>query len=357
MKVTEKNLKQGYIKLVPDSQDDFWHLYNVVYQGDFVYAYSSRAIKTDSEYSRPKSAERMSAFMGVKVESVSWDKFMGKLRIHGLICEAPEPIPPGAHHTLNIALNQPITIVKNEWPKHLLERLEMASETETSILIVAMDDEGFAIAETKQYGVDMKLEERLKLPGKLEAEKRTAATQHYFNHVLECLHQLWAKQHSPIVIVGVGFVKNDFADFLADANKDLMKSVVDVKSVNNCGIAGICEALRSGVLLKAAAKLRVVEETETVEEVMKRLGKGEGKVAYGLTEVQDAVRLGSVEKLILNDSLLRDSSDEQRLALENLMHQVERRNGRLTVVSSEHEAGATLLSLGGIAALLRFPIK
>src|SRR5512143_615734 len=109
---------------------------------------SSRAIKSDTETSRPKSGERVSAFMGVKVESVSWDKFLGKLRIHGTIIHAPDPIPPGAHHTLAIALNQPVTIVKKTWSKHLLDRLERASENEKPMLIVAIDDEGFAIAET-----------------------------------------------------------------------------------------------------------------------------------------------------------------------------------------------------------------
>jgi stalled ribosome rescue protein Dom34 len=35
---------------------------------------------------------------------------------------------------------------------------------------------------------------------------------------------------------------------------------------------------------------------------------------------------------------------------------VEHRRGTVTVVSTEHEAGAKLLALGGIVALLRFPV-
>ena len=357
MKIIEKNLRQGFVKVVPDSQDDLWHLYNVVYKGDEVYAYTSRAIKTDTETSRPKSAERMSAFMGVKVENVSWDKFLGKLRVHGLICHAPDIIPPGAHHTLSIALNQPVTIVKKEWPKHLIDRLERATETEKPILILAIDDEGFAIAETKQYGVEIKVEERTKLPGKLEAEKRTAATKTYLNRALKSLQQLWTANHAPIVIIGVGFVKSDFARFLADESPEMQKSLVDVKSVNNGGTAGIYEALRSGVLLRAAAQSRVIEETETIEEIMKRLGKGENTVAYGLADVENAVNLGAAEKLVIADLLLRDADDDQRLCLEKLMHEVERRNGTITVISTEHEAGTKLTALGNIAALLRFPTK
>jgi protein pelota len=356
VKIIEKKLRQGFVKVVPSSDDDLWHLYNVIYKGDKVYAYSSRAIKSEQEYSRPKSGERVSAFMGVTVESIAWDKFLGKLRVHGLICHAPEIMPTGSHHTLNIALNQPLTIVKEEWPKHLLDRLTRASKTEKPMLILAIDDESFAVAQTKQYGVEIKVEERIKLPGKLEAEKRIAATKEYFNLALNSLNQLWSPKHRPIVIVGVGFIKKDFANFLADEAADMSKSVVDVKSVNNGGVSGIYEALRSGVLLKAAKQLRIVNETEIMDEVMKRIGKGEATITYGLGEVESTVKMGAVETLVLADTMLRDSKEEQRLHLEQLMRKVEQRRGNITVVSTEHEAGAKLLALSGIAALLRFPI-
>jgi protein pelota len=265
-------------------------------------------------------------------------------------------MPTGAHHTLSIALNQPVTIVKTEWTKHLLDRLKRASRTEKPMIILAIDDEGFALAETRQYGVDIKLEERMKLPGKHEAEKRSAATKDYFKCVVKSINQLWSPRHLPIVIVGVGFIKNDFAKFLADEAADMAKSVVDVKSVNNGGVSGIYEALRSGVLLKAAKQLRVVDETEVMEEVMKRLGKDEATVTYGREKVETAVQMGAVEKLVLADTMLRESGEEQRLHLEKLMREVEQRRGSITVVSTEHEAGAKLLALSGIAALLRFPV-
>ena len=356
MKIIEKNLAQDFVKVIPDSPDDLWHLYNVIYQGDEVYAYSSRAIKSDTEASRPKSGERVSAFIGVKVISVSWDKFLGKLRVHGLICHAPDIIPTGAHHTLSIALNQPVTIVKKEWPKHVVDRLLRASETEKPMLIISIDDEGFAIAETKQYGVETRVEQRMRLPGKQEADKRVEATKAYFRLAVNSLNKLWTPNHNPIVVIGAGFVKNDFVNFLNEESREMSRSVVDVKSVNNGGTAGIDEALRSGVLLKAAHQLRVVDETETMEEVMKRLGKGEGTVTYGFDSVENAVKMGAVERLVLADTTLRDADEPQRLKLEALMREVEKRRANVTVISTEHEAGAKLLGLGGIAALLRYPL-
>jgi protein pelota len=93
-----------------------------------------------------------------------------------------------------------------------------------------------------------------------------------------------------------------------------------------------------------------------MEEAMKRLGKGENTITYGLSEVENASQVGAIEKLVLADTLLRDSDDEQRLRIEKVMREVEQRAGSVTVVSTEHEAGSKLLALGGVVALLRFPL-
>ncbi len=42
--------------------------------------------------------------------------------------------------------------------------------------------------------------------------------------------------------------------------------------------------------------------------------------------------------------------------MERLMREVEERSGKVVVISVEHEAGQKLLGLGGVGALLRFPI-
>jgi protein pelota len=358
LKILEKNLKKGFVKIVPETMDDLWHLYNVIYEKDEVYAYTTREVKPDGKYDRPGRGERVPVFLGVRVETVSWDKLLGRLRVHGTICAGPENVPGGAHHTLSIALNTGMTIVKKEWAKHHLERLERACKTsEKPLIIVSIDDEGYAIATTAQYGIEEKMEERTRLPGKLEAEKRMAAVNEYFKRALSNLRQTWEATHGPIVIIGVGFVKNDFVRFLQNEAADVTKSVVDVKSVNNGGVVGINEALRSGILVKAKKHLRIAEETEIVEEVLRRLGKGESTVTYGSEEVDNAIKLGAVEKLLLADSLLREGSDEQRLLLEETMKAAEQKGGEIVVISTEHESGTKLEALSGIAALLRFPLS
>jgi len=48
----------------------------------------------------------------------------------------------------------------------------------------------------------------------------------------------------------------------------------------------------------------------------------------------------AVETLIVSDTLLREGNDTHRRQLEQLMHEAEKRRGKIVVVSTEHEAGS-----------------
>ena len=105
MKVLEKKLKKGIVKLVPESLDDLWHLYNLVFAGDVVYARTTREVKLDREFGRPQKGKRISLVLGVRVRDVVWDRALNRLRVHGRLLDAPDDVAGrGSFHTLNIGL-------------------------------------------------------------------------------------------------------------------------------------------------------------------------------------------------------------------------------------------------------------
>ncbi len=352
------NLKKGTAKVFPESLDDLWHLYNIILEKDEVHARTTREVKVEDQYARPKRGKRVPVLLGVKVEKMFWDKILNRLRIHGIVCEAPEKINiKGSHHTIDVTVNKPITIVKTEWPKHQIDRLKRASKvTAAPLIIMSIDDEEYCVAVLRQYGVDVKAEEKTRLPGKLEAEKRTGAMREFFKMALKFLREAWTSLRSPIVIIGPGFIKKDFFKYVKREALDIADSVIDVKGVNSAGVAGIHEALRSGVFTKALKHVRIAEETKVMEEVLARLGKGRGDITYGFVEIEKASAYGAIEKLLVADATLRETPDEKRKALEKIMKEVEEKGGQIMVISTEHEAGTQLLSLGSVAALLRFPV-
>jgi protein pelota len=358
LKILELQLKKGFVRVVPQTLDDFWHLYNIIYPGDQVYARTTREIKIQQEYARKQPSKRIQVFLGLQVEKVYWDKSLNRLRIHGTISDIPEEIAgKGAYHTLNTVLDQPLTIIKSKWMKHQIDRLKKASRVETPLVIIAsIDDEELAIAVLRQYGLEIKAEKTITLPGKMEPEHREEALKGYFKETLNTLRETWSSLKCPIVIIGLGFVKNGFVKYVQDTASDLANQIADVKSVNSSGVTGINEALRSGILTKTIKNARIADETKLVEELLLRLGKGTNDATYGLGEVEKATQYGAVDTLIITDTMLRESSDEKRSELEKIMLEVEKKAGKITVVSTEHEAGDKLEGLGGVAAILRFPV-
>ena len=358
MKINRIDLKKGFAKVMPESLDDLWHLYNIIVKKDEVHARTSRQVKPDDQYARPTKAKRVPVNLGVQVEKMYWDRVLNRLRINGIVCEAPEKLSiKGSRHTIDVTVNTPLTIVKKQWQKHELDRLKRASKiTAAPLTIISIDDEDYCVAVLRQYGIDVKAGVRTKLPGKFEAEKRVKAKQLFFRDALKSLREAWLPLNSPIVVLGPGFIKDDFVDYVNTEARDVAASIVGVKGVNSAGLSGIQESLRSGILSSVLQHVRVADEMKAMEELLARLGKGKSTVTYGLGDVEKAANYGAVEKLLVADSTLRDTPDENRVALEKIIKTVEEARGDIMVLSTEHEAGTKLLSLGGVAALLRFPL-
>lgn len=358
MKILKIDVNKGVVRVKPENLDDLWHLYNIILEKDEVHARTTRQVKSEDDYARPKKAKRIPVNLGVRVEKMYWDRVLNRLRVRGIVCKAPEKLNiTGSRHTINVTVNHSVTIVKRRWLKHQLDRVKRASRiTAAPISIISMDDEEYCVAVLRQYGVETKAGMRAKLPGKLEAEKREKAKQAFFKEALKSLREIWTPLHSPVIVIGPGFVKNDFADYLRREAEDIADSIIGVKGVNSGGFSGIQESLRSGILSKALKDIRIGEEMKTMEEVLSRLGKGRGDITYGFDEVEKSTNYGAVDKLLVADTTLRETPEEKRRTLETIMKRVEEAGGEVMVLSTEHEAGTNLLSLGGIAALLRFPI-
>jgi protein pelota len=358
LKIFRIDLKKGFAKVMPESLDDLWHLYNIILERDEVHARTTRQVKPDDQYARPTKAKRVPVNLGVQVEKMYWDRVLNRLRVNGIVCDAPESLSiKGSRHTIDITVNKPVTVIKKHWLKHELDRLKRASKiTAAPLTVISLDDEEYCVAVLRQYGIDVKAGGGTKLPGKFESERRAKEKQLFFKDALKSLRGAWLPLNSPIVVLGPGFMKDDFVGYVKKEARDVAGSIVAVKGVNSAGLSGIQESLRSGILTNVLQNLRVADEMNAIEDLLARLGKGKQDVTYGLEDVEKAAIYGAVEKLLVADSALRETTDEKRRALEKIMKNVEDARGGIMVISTEHEAGTKLLSLGGIAALLRFPL-
>ena len=358
MKTLSFDAKDGVMKLMPTDPDDLWVIYNIVGKGDRVYGRTSRVIKLMDVGARPTEGKRVSLFLGIAVEKALFQRMNDRLRIHGVIIDAPEKYAiKGSHHSITVYVGRPLTIVKDQWHRRELDMVERAGKWKTTpILIVAIDDDECGLAVLRQNTLHVLAELRAKLPSKREAENRAAATTRYFQDVLTALTSEGSREEGAVAIVGPGFLKGAFAKFLEEKRPDVAKRVAVVGLVNSGGVSGVKEALRSGVLDRVTKQVRIVEESKAVAEVLRRLGAGTGTVAYGAASVMKAVEYGAVDFLLVSDKALREAEDAERTRLEGVMRRAEHMGGRVMIIGSEHEAGAELLGLGGIAAQLRYAL-
>ena len=266
-------------------------------------------------------------YLGLDIESISFHLFTGKLRLTGVITRGPEDlIPLGSHHTLEVKLNTPISIKKQHWPKWAIKRVNQAIDAskKLSAIIVVLEDDTATLGLMRQKNIIQ-----------------------FYEKVIESIEKFDSIQN--IVIAGPGFVKNDFYDYIKDKHKDLAKIAI-VEATGSGGRNGISEVLKKGTVEKLTAENRVALEMGAVDNLLVEIAKNSSKVVYGVKQTKNAINLGAVSELLILDT---------KVASENMgdaMDMVENMKGEVMVVSSEHEGGKQLESLGGMAAILRYEI-
>lgn len=344
MRVLHRDPKTGEIKIRVENPDDLWHLHNLVLPGDLVRASTTRREEVKSDKVRPERGEKVRVTLTVRVETIEFQAFSDRLRVAGVIVEGPQDL--GRHHTLNIGVEDVLSIIKT-WKPHELRRIDeaVAAAQKPLVAFLSLDDEEALIAQLRQYGVRELATIRAPGHGKMfpSGDARTA----FFEDIVAQLRTTPIGE--ALVVVGPGFTREAFVEYLK-AHESAIAARVHVHGTAHAGMQGIQEALKAGVGAKVFGESRVGYETMLVEKLLEALATNR-PVAYGPAEVDEATQAGAVETLLVSDAVVRNPG------IEELMRAVENARGNVVLVSRHHEAGQKLEALGGIAALLRFAIK
>lgn len=352
MKIIEEDEKNGIVEVFPETLDDLWHLSHIVEVGDNASSKTTRRIQdTTGDKTRGDRGIKKTFYLGLDVQNIEFHLFTGKLRLTGVITRGPEDLVPlGSHHTLEVKLNTALTIKKDRWPKWAINRLNQAIEAskKLSAIIVVLEDDTATLGLMRQFGIEYYGPIKGSVSGKRIVDKnRQKNITEFYEKVIDSITKFDSIQN--IVIAGPGFVKNDFYDYLKDKHSDLAKISI-VEPTGAGGRNGIAEVLKKGTVEKLTSENRVAQEMAAMENLLTEIGKNSSKVAYGIKETKHAVNLGAVSQLLVLDTQVpKDDMGET-------MDMVENMKGEVLVISSQHEGGKQLESLGGVAALLRYEI-
>ena len=352
MKIINEDEKEGIVEMFPEILDDLWHLSHIIEVGDNASSKTTRRIQDNTgDKLRSDRGVKKTFYLGLDVENVSFHLFTGKLRLTGVITRGPEDlIPLGSHHTLEVKLNTPISIKKQHWPKWAIKRVNQAIEAskKLSAIIVVLEDDTATIGLMRQFGIEYYGPIKGHVSGKRILDKnRQKNIIQFYEKVIESIVKFDSIQN--IVIAGPGFVKNDFYDYIKEKHKDLAKRAI-VEATGSGGRNGISEVLKKGTVEKLTAENRVALEMGAVNNLLVEISKNSSKVVYGVKETKNAINLGAVSELLILDTKIASES------MGDAMDMVENMKGEVMVVSSEHEGGKQLESLGGMAAILRYEI-
>jgi protein pelota len=344
MKILKQDRKTGETKLLMQTPDDLWHVYNLVEAGDLVFATSFRREERIRDKLRPERMGKKKMRIGLRVEKSEFHEFTDRLGIHGVIEQAPQDL--GEHHTFNFKVMDNLSIVK-EWKDHHMTRLNDAVQAthEPVITFVAIDDESTLLAQLHQYGVEELAEIRSSGMGKMYPTK--GGRDAYFDEIVAKLRSM--ELGDALIILGPGFEKEALTDRVREKLPEVAAKL-NMFPTSHSGMLGIQEGLKGGMASEILEQSRVGMETKLVEQLLSEISK-EGKYAYGLDEVRIATGKGAVEKLLVTNKMIRNKD------IEVVLKDVETAQGKVVIVSAEHEAGRKLTSLGGLGALLRYKIQ
>ena len=352
MKVLTLDTKTGFVKLKIDNLDDLWILSRIVDIGDIAAGETSRIIKKEEG----QEGVRKRVFIKLKVDKVDFAKQTNTLRLLGTIVESSNPdIPLRSHHTLAVEPGDIVSLSK-ELKKWHIERLKEAEESakRPKLLLCAADYGEATIAVLREFGIEYLTDVLKTLPGKEDVayEKNR---EEFIKELAKVLEQT-AKTHgiNKIVLGGVGFFAEN-AKKLLDKFPYLQKNALLVK-ISHSDKTGINELIKRGVVDQVVKNNRISEETKLIEEFFRRIAAKE-LATYGFEHVKKAVDYGAAEHLIISDNAIKEYKDKGNFAdLDGLMSAADKNGAKITIISTEHDAGERFDKIG-LAALLRFAVE
>ena len=213
MRIVHQDAKRGVIELFPETLDDLWHISHLIEPGDLVSSRTTRRLQdTTGERLRSDRGIKKTFFIGIRVESINFHSYTGKLRATGIIEKGPEDLVPlGAHHTLDLKLKQSVKIQKERWSRWHRKRIKEAIKASKTplALVVAIEDDTADLGILRQYGVQYYGPIIGGISGKLVLQKnRQEIIADFFDEIANTINKFEGIEG--LIIAGPGFWKKRF---------------------------------------------------------------------------------------------------------------------------------------------------
>ena len=285
-------------------------------------------------------------------------------------------MPMHGYHTLDLELQRQFILEKADgWDsiaiQMLMESVNMQSRAELWAIVM---QEGLAnICYITEHQTKLVQRVTSSIPKKRgDTRDFDKATAKYHQTLLDTLlRHLDLKNNvdaKPLLLASPGFLAQNFYNYMktvaqSSSNKPLISllPLVTVTHSSSAHLSSLAEVLKSPAILNKLRNTRFARETQLLDTFYESLRKDDGRAWYGPKEVEKCVDKGAVGRgggvLLISNELFRSQDVRERKRWVELVDKVrEEEGGEVRVLSSAHESGKRLEALGGVAALLTFPI-
>jgi len=98
MRLLGEDRSSESVKLQVETDEDLWHLYNIIEEGDLVTASTTRREEKSADKLRAEKMEKKRMTLGIRIQKIEFSEEDLRLKLLGIIETGPQDI--GQHHTL-----------------------------------------------------------------------------------------------------------------------------------------------------------------------------------------------------------------------------------------------------------------
>ncbi|KAL8449544.1 hypothetical protein Emag_003582 [Eimeria magna] len=371
------------LRLLLEEADDVWFLFNFIIEGDVIKATTVRKVQRETAGGGVATESRRMQ-LAIKVTACDFEGAAARLRVSGRICEETPFAKMGAHHTLEMGVTDEVLVVKEHWDRQheiqLKEATDAASKAEALVLLIQGGLSNLLCVSSNLSRLLAKVE--ASLPKNRSAYSGySKALSRFFRETADALiaHVDWNNLKA-LVIAGPGFYKDQFLEyFMQEAQKHEHRHILQKRQLIILAHASSAYRHALSELMADAAVKRLLSDTKAVkqatyiDQLYRMLNNTYQKnlqqdavssssyqqsslVCYGPNEVRRATDGGAVKVLMVSEGLLRSADLAQRRFYVQLLEDAAAGGAEALTFSDQHSTGEQLSLLGGVAAILRFPV-
>lgn len=343
-----KDIDENAVSVVPEDPDDLLNLRRIIKAGDRVAGDTTRTVKREKEYSRPDKGQRVKIRVAIRVERVSLDDVLDRLRVGGTILESNnESVPHGSHHSFVLKINDGITISKKKWSGVERKLLDSGGSREGFVLL-AIDTTDCGVAKLK--GTHLELLPNIYSGAGGKRYKTDFDIGKFFGQVRRAVASV-SRGTDTIIIFGPGETKRKFSNFL---QRDGSCRPQVVEGIDSGGEDGIYTFTKSQAMKEIMSGSKLARVSSAIDEIMALASKKSRKFTMGLEDTVRANQLGAVKLLVFSDRSIQ-AYDEDRVI--GLLNSAEGNGAETFGVDSSTDLGLRVTGLGGIVSLLRYAVE